>query len=207
MKWRFLSEPRVFRAGECSPNLIYPLVRELADDKIDIAVACRALAVSRSGYYRWLGRPSSPHAQEDEYLLKLIEQIYADSRLRMVHPRVHVGLGLSVNLERVALLMRQAGIQRRYRRRHRGCTVCAPDTASSSDLVTATSPSPSQTGCGLLISRAPIMEGILYCAAVLDAYSRLIVGWSIAEHMRTELVTDAWAWPLSAANQTKNPIA
>ncbi len=47
--------------------MIYPLVRELADDEIDVAVTCRVLKVSRSGYYDWLGRPACPRAQEDEY--------------------------------------------------------------------------------------------------------------------------------------------
>nr|WP_267967030.1 DDE-type integrase/transposase/recombinase [Amycolatopsis acidiphila] len=57
---------------------------------------------------------------------------------------------------------------------------------------TATSPSPSRTGCGSPTSpEHPTAEGKLYCAAVMDAHSRLIIGWSIAGHMRTELVTDA----------------
>jgi putative transposase len=60
-------------------KLIYPLVRELADD-IDVAVACRVLEVSRSGYYDWLTRPVSLRDQENELLLKHIEQIHADSR-------------------------------------------------------------------------------------------------------------------------------
>jgi putative transposase len=96
--------------------MTYPLVRELADDEIDVAVACRVLGVSRSGYYDWLGRPTSPRVQEDESLLKLIERIHADSRDTYGSPRVHAeltfGLGMPVNLKRVARLMRQAGIQR-----------------------------------------------------------------------------------------------
>ena len=57
------------------------------DEEIDVAVACRVLNVSRSGYYDWLGRPACPRAQEDEYLLKLIEQIHADSRTTYGSPR------------------------------------------------------------------------------------------------------------------------
>ncbi|MDQ4093408.1 MAG: DDE-type integrase/transposase/recombinase, partial [Actinomycetota bacterium] len=98
----------------------------------------------------------------------------------------------SVNLKRVARLMRQAGIQGLYRRRCRGCTIRDPDAAPSSDLVdrnfTVTEPNRLWLTD---ITEHPTAEGILYCAAVMDAYSRLIVGWSIAEHMRTELVTDA----------------
>jgi putative transposase len=69
-------------------------------------VACRVLAVSRSGYYDWLGRPASLRHQENELLLKQIEQIHIDSRHTYGSPRVHaeltLGLGLSVNLKRVA---------------------------------------------------------------------------------------------------------
>jgi putative transposase len=94
-------------------------------------VACRVLEVSRSGYYDWLSRPASPRHQENELLLKHIKQIHADSRETYGSPRVHaemtLGLGLLVNLKRVARLMRQAGIQGLYRRRRRGCTVCDPD--------------------------------------------------------------------------------
>ena len=126
---------------------------------------------------------------------KLIEQIHADSRETYGSPRVHaeltLGLGLPVNLKRVARLMRQAGMGL-HRRCRRGCTVRDPDAAPSWDLVnrnfTVTAPNRLWVTD---ITEHPTREGVLYCAAVMDAYSRLIVGWSIAEHMRTELVTDA----------------
>jgi putative transposase len=86
--------------------------------------------------------------------------------------------------------MRQAGIQGLYRRRRRGCTVRDPHGAPSSDLVnrnfTVTEPNRLWVTD---ITEHPTTEGVLYCAAVMDAYSRMIVGWSIAGHMRTELVT------------------
>ncbi|MDQ3763262.1 MAG: IS3 family transposase [Actinomycetota bacterium] len=119
-----------------------------------------------------------------------------DSRHTYGSPRVHaeltLGLGLPVNHKRVTRLMRQAGIQGLYRRRRRGCTIRDPDAAPSSDLVdrnfTVTEPNRLWVTD---ITEHPTREGTLYCAAVMDASSRLIVGWSIAEHMRTELVTDA----------------
>jgi putative transposase len=80
-------------------------------------VACRVLEVSRSGYYDWCSRPASLRDQENELLLK---RIHADSRETYGSPRVHaeltLGLGLMVNLKRVARLMRHAGIQGLYRR-------------------------------------------------------------------------------------------
>jgi len=154
------------------------------------------LNVSRSGYYDWVGRPASPREQENEYLVKLIERIHTESRGTYGSPRVHaeltLGLGLAVNLKRVARLMRAAGIQGLYRRRRRGCTVRDLDAEPASDLVNRNFTVNRPDRLWITdITEHPTGEGKLYCAAVMDAYSRLIVGWSIAPHMRTELVTDA----------------
>jgi hypothetical protein len=102
-------------------------------------VACRVLTVSRSGYYDWLGRSASLRDQENEYLLKQITQVHADSRetygsLR-VHAELTLGVGLSVTLKRVTRLLRAASIQGLYRRRRRGCTLRDPAADPSSDLV------------------------------------------------------------------------
>jgi putative transposase len=159
-------------------------------------VACRVLEVSRSGYYDWCSRPDSSRDQENELLLKHITRIHAESRETYGSPRVHaeltLGLGWSVNLKRVARVMRAAGIQGLYRHRRRGCTVRDPNAQPSSDLVNRhfTVEGPNRLWV-TDITEHPTAEGRVYCAAVMDAYSRLIVGWSIAEHMRTELVTDA----------------
>jgi putative transposase len=159
-------------------------------------VACRVLNVSRSGYYEWVSRLDSPRGQENALLLKHITDIHAESRGTYGSPRVHaeltLGLGLPVNLKRVARLMREAGIQGLYRRRRHGCTVRDPDAQPCADLVNRqfTVDAPNRLWI-TDITEHPTVEGRVYCAAVMDAYSRLIVGWSIAGHMRTELVTDA----------------
>jgi putative transposase len=173
-------------------------------------VACRVLEVSRSGYYDWWFRAASPRDQENELLVKHIKQIHADSRETYGSPRIHaeltLGLGLLVNLKRVARLMRAAGIQGLYRRRRRGCTVRDPDAQPSSDLVnrdfSVTEPNRLWVTD---ITEHPTREGTVYCAAVMDAYSRLIVGWSIAEHMRTELVTDALGMAILRRQPNKQP--
>ena len=159
-------------------------------------MACRVLNVSRSGYYDWLGRPDSLRAQENELLLKQIRDIHKESRFTYGSPRVHaeltLGLGLPVNLKRVARVMREAGIQGLYRRRRRGCTVRDPDAQACPDLVNRDFSADEPNRLWITdITEHPTGEGKVYCAAVMDVYSRLIVGWSIAEHMRTELVTDA----------------
>ena len=160
-------------------------------------MACRLLEVSRSGYYDWKDRPKSARDLENELLLKQIEAIHNDPHRRTYgSPRMHaeltMELGWTVNEKRVARLMRLAGIQGLYRRRRHGCTVRDPDAEAAADLVnrrfTATSPNELWVTD---ITEHPTREGKLYCAAVLDVFSRRIVGWSIAAHMRTELVTDA----------------
>ena len=156
-------------------------------------MACRILGVSRSGYYDWLGRPPSARDEANTLLLKHIKEVHKDSRETYGWPRVHaelmLGRGLAVNHKRVARLMREAGIQGLYRRRYRrGPTGPATEddlvkrnfTVEATDLLWLTD-----------ITEHPTKEGTLYCAAVMDAYSRRIIGWSIAHHMRTELVIDA----------------
>ena len=159
-------------------------------------MACRLLGVSRSGFYAWRNNPLSPRDEVNELLLKHIRQIHADSRGTYGSPRVHaeltLGLGLPVNEKRVARLMRQAGIRGLYWRRRRGCTVRDLDAEPAGDLVnrqfTATGPNNLWVTD---ITEHPTDEGKLYCAAVMDVFARRIVGWSIAAHMRKELVLDA----------------
>jgi putative transposase len=159
-------------------------------------VSCRLLGVSRSGYYEWKDRPVSARDADNELLLKQITQVHADSRGSYGSPRVHaeltLGLGLVVNEKRVARLMRQAGIRGLYVRRRRGCTVRDPGAEPAGDLVNRQF---AVTGPNRLwltdITEHPTGEGKLYCAAVMDAWSRRIIGWSIASHIRTELVLDA----------------
>lgn len=168
----------------------------MAVDGIDVAVACRVLNVSRSGYYEWRDRPPSPREQENELLLKHIRAVHAESRGTYGWPRVHadlvLGLGMNVNHKRVARLMRDAGIQGLYRRRTRGCTIRNPAEEPAEDLVNRKFTVEGPNRLWLTdITEHPTEEGKLYCAAVMDAYSRRIIGWSIDNHMRTELVIDA----------------
>lgn len=168
----------------------------MAADGIDVAVACRVLNVSRSGYYEWRDRPPSPREQDNDLLLKHIRAIHAESHGTYGWPRVHaelvLGMGMNVNHKRVTRLMREAGIQGLYRRRNRGCTIRNPADQPAEDLVNRKF---TVDGPNLLwltdITEHSTEEGKLYCAAVMDAYSRRIIGWSIDNHMRTELVIDA----------------
>lgn len=116
-------------------------------------------------------------------------RVAQDIRLAPRARRVDTGPGLAVNHKRVARLMRQAGLQGLYRRRYRrGPT----GPATEDDLVQRHFTVEAPNRLWLTdITEHPTKEGKLYCAAVMDAYARLIIGCSIADHMRTELVVDA----------------
>jgi len=125
--------------------------------------------------------------------MKEIKEIHAGSRGTYGSPRVHaelvLGRGRHVNRKRVERLMRTAGLQGAYRRRGRKNLVNA---ATEEDLVSRRFTVTAPDRLWLTdITEHPTKEGKLYCAAVMDAFSRRIIGWSIADHLRTELVLDA----------------
>src|SRR5690606_23657084 len=186
---------RLFCQRERPPKVIYSLVRELADDAIPVAVACRVLKVSTSGYYDWLGRPEPPRKLRDKELTKMIQAIHADSRGSYGSPRIHaeltLGLGEKVNRKRVERLMRVAGLQGVYRRRGRRNLV---NQATEEDLVQRRFDVEAPDRLWLTdITEHPTSEGKVYCAAVMDAYSRRIIGWSIDARQNTDLVVNALA--------------
>jgi putative transposase len=176
--------------------MIYPVVRELADQNLPVALCCRLLGVSTSGYYEWRGRAESARSRVDAQLTASITEIHHASRGTYGAPRVHaelrLGLGVRIGRKRVARLMREAGLCGVYRRRLRGCTVRDPAAEPHPDLVrrTFTADAPNRLWC-MDVTQHRTGEGWVYCAVVLDAFSRRVVGWSIADHLRAELVCDA----------------
>ncbi|MGN6326327.1 IS3 family transposase [Pseudolysinimonas sp.] len=113
------------------------MVQELAADGVPVAVACRFLKVSKSGYYEWVSRPPSPRAVADAQLASTIRRVHRDSRGTYGAPRVlaelRLGLGVRVGKKRVARLMRREGLTGvSHRRKRRGWK---PDTATHEDLV------------------------------------------------------------------------
>jgi putative transposase len=156
----------------------------------------RVLGVARAGYYAWARRPLSQRAVADQALTERIQEIHARSRATYGAPRVHaelrLGLDIRVGRKRVARLMRAAGLQGCHRRRGRGLTRRDPQATPAPDLVEQnfTPPGPDRLWVAD-ITQQRTGEGWLYMAVVLDCFSRRIVGWSMAEHLRTELVLDA----------------
>lgn len=171
----------------------FRLVQELAADGVHAAVACRILRVSSSGYYEWRGRSPSPRSLANESLTLQIREIHTCSRGTYGAPRVHaelrLGRGLRCGRKRVARLMRAANLCGIYRRRWRRAGAAAP---LHEDLVQRRFVADGPDRLWLTdITEHPTHEGKVYLAAVLDVFSRRIVGWSIADHLRAELVVDA----------------
>jgi putative transposase len=170
------------------------------------AALCRALHVSRSGYYAWAGRAVSARTQADAELTARISAAHTRSRRTSGAPRVHAELraaGVRCARKRVARLMRAAGLVGRHRRRRTRTTVAEPPHTPGPNLVARDfrATAPGRRWCGDSTSVAT-HEGWLYLAVLLDAHSRRVVGWAMADHLRTELALDA----LALALQRRQPM-
>jgi putative transposase len=160
-----------------------------------VSLLCRVLKVSRSGYYDWKDRPSSKRDRENAALTEQIREVHERSRGIYGYPRVHAelrALGVRCSRKRVARLMRKAGIKGCRRARKKRTTRRDPHATPAADLLkrnfTAEAPDRVWTAD---ITYVHTQEGFLYLAFILDVYSRKVVGWSMASHLRTELVVDA----------------
>ncbi|PIE25764.1 MAG: hypothetical protein CSA58_12690 [Micrococcales bacterium] len=176
--------------------MIYPVVCELAADGVPVAVTCRVLEVSTWGYYEWTSRPASDLAWEQAHLMQAIREVHAASYGTYGHRRVHaelvLGQGVRVSHGRVERLMRHCGLQGVHRRRLRGCTRRDQAATPSTDLVERNfTPAGPDRLYVADVTQHRTSEGWLYLAVVLDCFSRRVVGWSMAEHIRSELVVDA----------------
>jgi putative transposase len=156
---------------------------------------CRVLGVSPSGYYAWRHRQPSIRAQEDARLTTQIVTIHRASRSTYGAPRIHAELaerGVRCGRKRVARLMRAAGVVGCHRRRSVRTTqrdvgnLPAPDRVQRQFV--ASTPNQLWTAD---ITYVPTWSGFLYLAVVLDVFSRRIVGWAMAEHLRSGLVLAA----------------
>lgn len=160
-----------------------------------VRAICRAFGVSPSGFYAWHARGPSARALQDARLTERIRHYHARSRGTYGAPNIHADLrdeGLRVGKKRVARLMRAEGLRGVCRRKWVTTTVRDPEARPAPDLVERrfSAEGPNQLWVAD-ITYIPTCAGFLYLAVVLDAFSRRIVGWAMAEHLRTELVLSA----------------
>jgi len=160
-----------------------------------VATMCRVLGVSPSGFYGWRWRPPAARAQADAGLSEKIRAIHERSRGTYGVPRVHAELAaeeIHVGRKRVARLMRAVGLEGVSRRRSVHTTVRDRAARPAPDLVDRdfVAPGPNQLWVAD-ITYIPTWAGFVYLAVVLDVWSRRVVGWALATHLRTELVLGA----------------
>jgi putative transposase len=161
-----------------------------------VGTMARVLGVSRAGYYAWLSRPPSARAAADGTLLERVRAIHRGSRETYGAPRIHAALqalGERHGRKRIARLMRKAGlIGASHRRGGPVTTRTDREARPAPDLVDRdfSAEGPDRLWVGD-ITFVPTAAGFLYLAVVVDAWSRRVVGWSMANHLRTGLVLDA----------------
>ncbi len=160
-----------------------------------VSMTCQVLGVSPSGYYAWQGRRPSARSVADGVLTERIAKIHEASRGTYGVPRVHFELaaqGVRVGRKRVARLMRVAGLQGVSRRKGICTTVRCPEACPAPDLVERdfTTSGPDRLWVAD-ITYITTWAGFLFLSVVLDVWSRKVVGWAMATHLKTELVLDA----------------
>jgi putative transposase len=158
-------------------------------------VTCRVLKVSTSGYYEWRSRRPSDRDLADAHLIDEIRALHAAARgtygIRRVHAELVLGRRLRIGHCRVERLMRLAGLQGVHHRKWRhGAAGRLPAVFEDQVKRVFTADAPDKLWV-TDITQHRTSEGWVYCACVIDVFSRRCVGWSIADHIRTELVVDA----------------
>lgn len=157
---------------------------------------CEVLKVSRSGFYAWRSRAESARSQRQRELVAVIRAIYADRDMRAYgSPRVHkelVGQGRSCSENTVARLMRQHGLAARKRRKYRVTTDSSHRFPTAKNVLNREFEQTQKDRVWLAdITYIWTLEGWLYLAAVMDAHSRKVVGWSMSPRLHSKLVVDA----------------
>ncbi|MEV4757825.1 IS3 family transposase [Micromonospora sp. NPDC049559] len=181
------------------PKGRYTAIKQMAAEGLPVNVGCRVLRVSVSGYFAWLGRPPSARALRHAWLTERIRAVHVASRgvygAGRVHAELRLGQGIVVGHNAVEMLMRRAGIRglphrRRPRPKHQ--------TSTAADLVNRDFSRGEPNRLWVTdITEHPTREGKVYCAVVLDTYSRKVVGWSIDATQTATLVTNALGMAIS----------
>lgn len=184
--------------------MMFRLVAEFTSEGFPVTVTCRVLGVSRSGYYEWAARKPSARDRSDRELMLTIRKIHDMSRGTYGAPRVHaelrLGMGIRCGRKRIARLMREDGLQGICHWRKRAHI---PAPATHDDLVKRQFHADGPDRLWFTdITQHRASDGWVYCCAVMDAWSRKIVGWAIADRIRTELVIDA----LDMARWQRRPV-
>jgi transposase InsO family protein len=177
----------------------------MAGEGLPVDVACRVLGVSRSGFYLWRERRPSKRAVRHAWLTDLIREVhdasYGAYGARRVHAELVLGRGVPVARKTVASLMARAGLAGRSGAPKRKWVSSVPTAA---DLVDRAFRRDGPNQLWLTdVTEHPTREGKVYCAAVLDAFSRRVIGWSISHAPTAALTTSALAMAIEQREATR----
>ena len=188
---------------------VWPFIEAEQAEQRNVAKTCELLEVSRSAYYDWHRHIPCAREVSDAQLGERLVAIHTVSKGTYGSPRIHAALrsdGVCCGRKRVARIMRQRGLEGRCRRRWRKTTVADPNAETAAvDLIRrhfGASTELNARWCGD-VTYIATWEGWAYLATVIDLASRRVVGWALADHMRTDLVADA----LSMACRQRRPPA
>jgi transposase InsO family protein len=170
-----------------------------------ITMLCRVLKVSRAGFYAWFGRPPSPRAVEDARLTVLVREAHERGRRNYGSPRIHKDLiahEVFVSRKRVIRLMQAEKIVGRQRRRYRSTTMSEHNQPVAPNILAqdfqATEPNQKWVGDTTELITS---EGRIYLAAIVDLFSRFVVGWALSASNNRHLTLKA----LEMALQRRGP--
>ena len=190
---------------------VYPFIEAEKAGRRNVKRACALLKVSRAAFYQHLAGPSQ-REREDAELTGQIQDVHQESKGRYGAPRVHAELrrrGRRHGRKRIARLMRTAGIRGRAPKRWKKTTIADPAAAARADRIrrdfTTDAAKVNARWCGD-ITYIGTWEGWLYLATVIDIASRRVVGYALADHLRTELVADALANAVAARDPAPGVI-
>jgi putative transposase len=176
--------------------MIFPVIRDHLVPEFTVIDCCRVLKVSTSGYYRWLRDPMGRRQVRRDELVERIRFVHVSSRRSYGSPRVHrmlLASGMRINRKTVARIMREQNIRSKTHRRFKVRTTDSNHAhPTAANVLDRHFKAPAPNTAWLCdITYIPTDEGFLYLAGVMDLFSRRIVGWSMADHLRVELVTSA----------------
>ena len=174
MKFRFISENReTFKVGHM----------------------CKILKVSCTGFYAWLKRPESRRSRENRFLEQQIRQVHKDSKMIYGAPKIHWELneqGIPCGKNRVARIMRKAGIKSKTIRKFKATTNSRHSFPVAPNLLNQNFDVDISNKCWVAdLTYIPTAQGWLYLATLMDLYSRRIIGWSMDKRMTRQLTIDA----------------
>ncbi len=166
--------------------------------------------VSRSRYYAWLKSGPSKHSIQDQEYYEIIKEIFEANKGNYGSPRIHDNMkkrGIRCACKRVARIMRENGIRARRKRKFKVTTDSKHDFPIAPNLLDRNFTVEEPNSCWVSdITYISTYEGWLYLCVIIDLFSRMVVGWSIASHLRAELAIDALDMAVALRNPPKGLI-